>query len=455
MPRLPLARLVSDRDAPETEAARKDQDAEDNQTGSNPFLADLRPRVRSRVITHCGRQISIVPPNISHAACFSFFMKVERDPAVTDYSELRAVARREEADEEEVEALAAAAAARQREAASTSTTDSQRQSSSGPSSLATRRMQAATNRNPRLFRSRDHDKDVARLLSCLSPYCSPGLKPLFHAGDFEGAWEGRFSFFDFDSYREMLAGKMRSLYEGPFGEQPQVWKVREHYVKLDYSRLDEGGKGSILNAGFKNDEEEPNKKRGAFRWTDLKAGKVPQAESNGFGIQKRIDGDADGEEHEDDGSLDGIYWPGINSALSTNSILGKRQLEDVDVNDDEVAPKRSGRVIPSDWHLYPSFGDEGSSIQASSSSNSDRYEILLSGTGHSAWGRFILRGRVRSWDGMMIMTKEYRPDGRGRWLYRGYAVAGGKLVGRWRDTFTPQEMNGYEGCFLLHRREDV
>jgi hypothetical protein len=46
---------------------------------------------------------------------------------------------------------------------------------------------------------------------------------------------------------------------------------------------------------------------------------------------------------------------------------------------------------------------------------------------------------------MMIMTKEYRPDGRGRWLYRGYAVAGGRLVGRWRDTFTPDDMSGYEG----------
>ena len=54
---------------------------------------------------------------------------------------------------------------------------------------------------------------------------------------------------------------------------------------------------------------------------------------------------------------------------------------------------------------------------------------------------------------MLIMTKEYRPDGRGKWLYRGYSVAGGKLVGRWRDTFTPDNMYGYEGCFLFQRRE--
>lgn len=80
-----------------------------------------------------------------------------------------------------------------------------------------------------------------------------------------------------------------------------------------------------------------------------------------------------------------------------------------------------------------------------SSSSKKCYEILLSGTGHSAWGRFILRGRVRTWDGLITITKEYRPDGRGRWLYRGYIVAGNKFVGRWRDTFTPEDMCGYEG----------
>jgi hypothetical protein len=34
-------------------------------------------------------------------------------------------------------------------------------------------------------------------------------------------------------------------------------------------------------------------------------------------------------------------------------------------------------------------------------------EMLLTGTGHSAWGRFILKGRVRAWDGMASLVKEY------------------------------------------------
>lgn len=49
---------------------------------------------------------------------------------------------------------------------------------------------------------------------------------------------------------------------------------------------------------------------------------------------------------------------------------------------------------------------------------------------------------------MIIIAKEYRPDGRGRWLYRGYVTAGGKMIGRWRDTFTPDNMSGYEGWVL-------
>lgn len=46
-----------------------------------------------------------------------------------------------------------------------------------------------------------------------------------------------------------------------------------------------------------------------------------------------------------------------------------------------------------------------------------------------------------------------QPDSRGKWIYRGYVTAGDVLVGRWRDTFTPEEFIGYEGTFFLNRRE--
>lgn len=108
-------------------------------------------------------------------------------------------------------------------------------------------------------------------------------------------------------------------------------------------------------------------------------------------------------------------------------------------------------------------------------------EIVVTGTGHSAWGRFYVSGRIRAWDGMCILSKEYyvrrlallsrpaallpllfsscrrsssQPDSRGKWIYRGYVLAGGTMVGRWRDTFTPESWLGYEGCWSMKRRGD-
>jgi hypothetical protein len=60
-------------------------------------------------------------------------------------------------------------------------------------------------------------------------------------------------------------------------------------------------------------------------------------------------------------------------------------------------------------------------------------EILLTGTGHSAWGRFILKGRVRAWDGMATLVKEY-------------AVSPFQVLMRERTDDSPtREVNGFIG----------
>ncbi|KAH9001893.1 hypothetical protein EDB86DRAFT_3063635 [Lactarius hatsudake] len=81
-------------------------------------------------------------------------------------------------------------------------------------------------------------------------------------------------------------------------------------------------------------------------------------------------------------------------------------------------------------------------------------EILIAGEGHSAWGQFALIGRVRPGDGYITLSKEYIDGDRGKWLYRGYFVgdAHGNFTGRWRDTLSPAEVLGYEGCFFMGRR---
>jgi hypothetical protein len=42
----------------------------------------------------------------------------------------------------------------------------------------------------------------------------------------------------------------------------------------------------------------------------------------------------------------------------------------------------------------------------------------------------------------------------GKWLWRGYIHSGGHLIGRWRDTFTPEHLRGHEGPFGMVRSGD-
>ncbi|OBZ74298.1 hypothetical protein A0H81_05539 [Grifola frondosa] len=82
-------------------------------------------------------------------------------------------------------------------------------------------------------------------------------------------------------------------------------------------------------------------------------------------------------------------------------------------------------------------------------------DVFITGEGHSAWGQFNIIGRVRPCDGFISLSKDYVDGDRGRWLYRGYMVgnAEGNLSGRWRDTLSPGETLGYEGCFVMSRRK--
>ncbi|KAK7688669.1 hypothetical protein QCA50_008207 [Cerrena zonata] len=96
-----------------------------------------------------------------------------------------------------------------------------------------------------------------------------------------------------------------------------------------------------------------------------------------------------------------------------------------------------------------------STLQKNGVSLTDKVkDVFITGEGHSAWGQFNLIGRVRPGDGFFSLSKEYVDGERGRWLYRGYMIGDvhANLSGRWRDTLTPPQVAGYEGCFVLSRR---
>ena len=194
------------------------------------FRADLRTRERAHTIVHMGRRIAMAPPILAHAAIFSFFYRVEQDPAAA-------------VDVAAATPLGAPAAA-------------------AVEGVAQGRGGAPRTVPPDL-ESRIHDADFVRLASVVNPYTRPsGLAPKCSRGMFAGAWEGRFSFFDFDSYREMLGGRLKSLYEGPFGDQPQVWRLDERVVRVRRGNTP-GGRGSPLNAGYEAGEPFPGAPRPA------------------------------------------------------------------------------------------------------------------------------------------------------------------------------------------------
>ncbi|KZT50290.1 hypothetical protein CALCODRAFT_504884 [Calocera cornea HHB12733] len=191
------------------------------------------------------------------------------------------------------------------------------------------------------------DGDWRRMTRCWDLMRGRGLA--VGETDVSGVWEGKFTFFDFDSYRDMLTGSARSVYEGAFAEQPQVWRLTARRARIADSL-----RRQIL-------------------------------------AERRERGAAEGE------------MTGLAS------------------------------VVDDQWR----WGEE---------------ELVLQGSGHSAWGEFNLVGNVRTWDGLVSLRKEYTPAARGTWLYRGYLVGDNYLVGRWRDTFTEKTQDGYEGIFALARR---
>jgi hypothetical protein len=87
----------------------------------------------------------------------------------------------------------------------------------------------------------------------------------FH-GDLRGFWRGKFLFYDFELYRQILAGDMRGLYTGTFVEQVAEMELEETVVRVRKEAV--GGEGPLLAAGFRDvepaegDREQANIKAG-------------------------------------------------------------------------------------------------------------------------------------------------------------------------------------------------
>jgi hypothetical protein len=97
-----------------------------------------------------------------------------------------------------------------------------------------------------------HDREWQRNSVCQDPHSSPGLPALTFHGDMTGYWRGKFLFYDFEMYRQILAGDMRAVYTGNFAEQTVEMELKETLVRI--KKEDVGGQGLLLSAGFRDPE---------------------------------------------------------------------------------------------------------------------------------------------------------------------------------------------------------
>lgn len=226
--------------------------------------------------------------------------------------------------------------------------------------------------------SRLHDRDFLRLQVCHDPRSGHGVPRSMWRGAWEGSWEGSFSFFDFQAFREMLSGQSKALYEGPFGAQAQVWRLRETYVRP---------------VGF-----------GLRSTTATAKGKGKAKESD-----TDIDVDASTAEfpEEHDGQPTGlpISGPIINAGFPSDMPVPASAAQHSPSAEAFTMQETIRHQVDAieGYEIVPeSEIDEGLA-----EGEKGGVEILLTGVGHSAWGRFVLKGRVRAWDGMASLVKEY------------------------------------------------
>ncbi|KAG8715578.1 hypothetical protein FRC11_002753 [Ceratobasidium sp. 423] len=403
--------------------------------GTPGYLADLDLRNRTEVVMHMGHRLQLAPPRASVAAIMAFMVRLERNGPIP-------------AQPAPVIPNLPAQIQHPGHPGLTVYPRTRYPTFCGPGSTE---FDGRVNRTG----SATYDLEWRRILQCGNPFANLKFKamPMFRPGDLAGHWEGRFVFLPFDAFRDMLAGVPGAVTNGPIAQQPHVWRIREHHLisrrrRIPLGRESDSVTGEKLPVGAPLDAYIPTG-----------AQFIPHGEPNEF-ISHRLE----------------VRIPDSTTPLGYRSynyttLDGPTDLPPTQLPITEVAgvPKTvdMDMDLSSDWDRpQPTLGDGDDEFEE------EILDTLITGEGHSSWGSFKLRGRVRAWDGMIILVKEYvrHPSplafpvadlspqdgpvvsGRGRWLYQGYLVSGGNWVGRWRDTFTSVNLSGYEGVFSVTRR---
>lgn len=381
---------------------------------SNPFIADLTPKSRTTLVKHYGKTVEISAPMLSHAAILLFFVKKPGVKADANHgvllpfqSTITGQGEDQNHGNGDTSAVNGSAVATMVNGAADLLAAATAQAETAAAAISSRSTNGADDDDDDgdesfgairdlISDSRHHDRDFARLRACYDPFLCKGMSRPAWRGSWEGCWEGNFSFFDFDAFREMLAGQSRALYEGPFGEQAQVWRLTETWVW----RKDWGVKKQKQRQ--KEKEERERKRR--------------EAKAKGEAVDEE-------EEHvvidKGKGKARGLplTGPATNAGFptdvptSTSAGLATRAAEIITLKEtikQQVDALEGFETVP-ESELEDVFNESDGGEKAG-------LEMILTGVGHSAWGRFILKGKVRAWDGMASLVKEYAVSGKHKCL---------------------------------------
>ncbi|KAL5525167.1 hypothetical protein ACEPAF_9036 [Sanghuangporus sanghuang] len=268
----------------------------------------------------------------------------------------------------------------------------------------------------------------------------------YQSGILDGSWEGPFTYTEFHSFANLLAGAWPSkLQDILVAQHNQTWRLREYHLLASPSSQTRYTAPSVSELNGTTEDPVP------LPVGDAILAHIPD------GVAIRFD-------H----STLTLTLP---SSFSPPPSVPS-------VNSEPLPRVYTYTRCRGHSSSEPNGGSNGQS--ADDEEDEESYasrvvDILLSGEGHSGWGEFRILGRVRPVDGFISIMKEYTGSDRGRWLYRGYLIGAGTapsgrrsvsgadsredaeeskgyIVGRWRDMLTAAETHGYEGAFAMARR---
>ncbi|KAF5378965.1 hypothetical protein D9757_009116 [Collybiopsis confluens] len=251
-----------------------------------------------------------------------------------------------------------------------------------------------------------YDGDWNRALTCADsvPTLTPKYLPTYRLGAVTGPWAGFTMQTSFDTHMQLVDDPTRTPSEDTaLFQHPLYFTLKEHYCLSTDIPIGPGndclGGDDILNA-----------------W-------LPQ----GLKIQ----------EHENDIA---VFEPTTQRLVRYHTY--NPEMLETEGHSQKKVPGPPGRK----------------SSGGSSFSEGQLNDVLVTGNTSdedgAAWGYYDFVGRVRLWDGFIILLRTPRDSTRldlGKWIFKGY-IHNENLVGHWRETATSPELVGHRGGFIARNR---